>query len=146
VVKSEVWIDQVVRAGRRATFTFQVDQKQEGFVVRFDGRVREEAKDLNFVLMPQEDYEKWKYWEDHRWKEKKDEAGNVMTDKEGFTVTEDVPEPETHRFLNLRSNALKEEVPLEPGTYVLVLNNKYSTVTDKGLDLHITEQWKESGS
>jgi hypothetical protein len=146
VVKNEIWIDQIVRAGHRATFTFQVDKRQEGFVVRFDGRVREEAKDLNFVLMPLEDYEKWTQWEANRWKEKKDEAGNVMIDKEGFTVTEDIPEPETCRLLNLKSNALKEEVLLEPGTYVLVLNNKYSTVTDKSLDLHITEQWNESSS
>lgn len=140
-MKNEIWIDQVVRAGHRATFTFQVNKRQEGFVARFDGRVLEEAKDLNFVLMPLEDYEKWTRWEDHRWKVKKDETGNVMTDKEGFTVTEDIPEPETRRFLNVKSNLLKENVPLEPGTYVLVLNNKYSTVTDKSLYLHITEQW-----
>ena len=144
MAKNEIWIDQIVRAGHRATFTFQVDRRQEGFVVRFDGRVREEAKDLNFVLMAKEDYEKWTYWEEHRWKEKKDEAGNVMIDKEGFTVTEDIPEPKTRRFLNLKSGALREEVALEPGTYVLVLNNKYSTVTDKSLDLHITERWNES--
>ena len=146
MVKNEVWLDQVIRAGHRATFTFQVGEWQEGFVARFDGRVRESAKDLNFVLMPLEEYEKWTYWEDHRWKAKKDEAGNVLKDEEGFTVTEDIPEPETHRFLNLRSNVLKEEVPLEPGTYVLVLNNKYSSVTDKSLDLHITEQWNDPGS
>ena len=141
MIKREIWIDEVVRAKHLAKYTFQVLESQPGFTVGFDGSVREEGKDLHFMLMLADDYMGWDRWRGHASKAKRDAAGDVVKDAQGYTVWESVPAPEMKWFVDVRSNLLKEEVPLKPGTYTLVLDNGYSSVTDKSFSLHVVERW-----
>lgn len=141
MVTSDLWIDQIVRAGKRATFTFQVGVKQADFRVKFDGSVGEWGKDLRFYLMTLSDYKKWTHWLANQTRIRKDEKGRTMKDEQGNPLYESIPEPETTTYFDVRSSVLKEETGLKAETYTLVIDNSYSTITDKSFYLRVTEQW-----
>jgi hypothetical protein len=139
---SQIYIDQIVRAGKLATFSFTVDKNQEDFAVSFSGSVTSQGNDLHFMLMSREDYEKWNHWRLHKFKQKTDPFGKTVVDERGWTVFEDIPEPKAKKFFDLRSNLIKEEVSLPPEFYTLVLDNTHSVLTDKDLHLEILEKWR----
>jgi len=139
---SQIYIDQIVRAGKLATFSFTVDNNQYDFVVTFAGSVTSQGNDLHFMLMSHEDYEKWNDWRLHKFKQKTDLFGKAEVDERGWTVFEDVPEPKTKKFFDFTSNLIKEELSLPPEFYTLVLDNTHSVLTDKDLHLEILEKWK----
>ena len=139
---SQIFIDQIVRAGKFATFSFTVNKNQDGFVVSFDGCVASQENDLHFMLMSHEDYEKWTYWRSHKFKQKKDPFGKAVVDERGWTVFEDIPEPKIKKFLDFRSSLIKEELSLPQEFYTLVLDNTHSVLTDKEFHLEILEKWR----
>ena len=138
----EFWINQVVRAGRVADFAFRVDKAQRSFKITFDGRVEEEGKDLHFMLMTFGDYRKWSHWVTHSTVVRNDSSGNVVRNANGYPVYDDVPEPGTMKLANDRTNHFKEAFVLDPETYALVFNNRYSQMTDKTLSLGVSEEWE----
>ncbi len=139
--KSEIWISQVVRAGRYAIFAFRVPKEKIGFRVAFNGRVEDTGKDLHFLLMTYEDYEKWSDWKAHPTVLRRDAGGKVIKDANGYPELDRVPEPLTAKIADDRASRFKETVNLDPETYALIFDNTYSTLTDKTLWLEIVEQW-----
>lgn len=140
--KSEFWIYEIVRAKKHACFVFTVDaKKHKGFRITFDANVSETGKDVRYVLMSHSDYQKWENWKTNPITYKRDAKGNIVKNGEGIPITVPVPEPKTAKIIDRRTNILEKTIPIKEGSYALILDNTYSTITDKTLWLHVIEEW-----
>ena len=74
-------------------------------------------------------------------KYKQDSNGQVVNDKNGIPVMITIPKPQIQTIFKVRTNILNRTVNLSSGTYALLLDNTYSTVTGKNLNLHVVETW-----
>jgi len=125
---SELRSRQIVRANNYASFTLVADKKKQDFTADFNVRVLEIGKDINFILLDRDGYEKWMRWFAHR-----------VIEKEGVFTR--VPRPELKPIYEFRSNIFQKTYRLGQGVFSLVLDNSYSTITDKTVDIHVVSRW-----
>jgi len=140
--KIEFWADEVVRAGKHAYFVFSADPRRlKGFRITLKASILETGKDIRYMLMSYGDYKKWAHWKAHPTTYKLDAKGRIVKTAKGFPIMVPVPEPETTKIFDVRTNVLEKTIPIREGSYALILDNTYSTITDKTLWMHVIEEW-----
>ncbi|MDG7045934.1 MAG: DUF4145 domain-containing protein [Nitrososphaerota archaeon] len=125
-------VRQIVRAGNYGSFQFEVSEKKYTFHAQISLKVAKEGLDLNIMLLESSWYVIWMKW-----------FSNIQVWKAEVPTTR--PQPVMPRIESIYSNRTNLvdnksfELPL--GAYALVLDNTYSLMTDKTVDLSVTQTW-----
>jgi hypothetical protein len=133
--------EQIVRAGHYAYLELNGDEKSDNFNIAINAHVQGQGKDLSFFVASKGDFKKWAYWKAHPQVQKTDSQGNRLVDKQGYPIYLAVPAPKIKAFVKHQTNLFKESLELSRGEYVLVLDNTYSRIVDKSLELSLTIKW-----
>ena len=124
-------------------FKFCVHENKTEFEIHFDGDVSGNNLDILFVLCTDKDFQKLTKWMQNKIEYKRYSNGRIVYDKDRLPVTVAVPKPQIQTFFEDKTNILNRTVDLSSGTYALLIDNTYSMITGKDLNLHIVEKWKK---
>ena len=138
-----MWWDCKVDSQSFSSFIFCVNKSKAEFKIRFDVSVSGNGLDVRFVLCTYKDFQKLTKWMKNKTKLKQDSNGQVVRDENGIPTTTTIPEPQIQPIFEIRKNSLDRTVDLSSGKYALLLDNTYSAITGKNLDLHVVETWKK---
>ena len=130
-----------IGSGKMCAFIFEVAEHQTDFKITIKSNTSKQEHDLNYLLCSYQDYEIYRNWRANRSELKRDEVGNAVTTSFGVPILIPTPFPNIHLCLNLLTNQIEKTFPLDIGSYVLVLDNKHSTVTSKSVWLDVVESW-----
>jgi len=118
---------QVVRAGKYGSFIFEVDPKKTGFHIQVYLKVLEVGMDIGANLLPHPQYEHWLNW------------FTAWTAWKLAPSTRQKPVlPTLPAIYRERTNIVDKGFDLGPGAYMLLLDNTYSQVNDKTVDVLLT--------
>ena len=141
--KSEIWADYKVNANNHQRFIFNVDENQKGFKINIVSNISETDKNIIYHLSSYEDSEKLIKWMRNSSTYKRDSSGNIVKDKEGYSIRVPIPRPQINDIIHLKTNMLEKTLSLSPGNYVLMFDNTYSTFNAKNVWLHVIETWDD---
>lgn len=125
---SELYGRQIIRAKNFGTFTFRATEKQRDFTIDFKIEVQQEGLDLNFILMNNDEFKKWRDWFFSR---------IVVKNNQSHAV----PRPPLTIIYERRSNILEKTFNLGEGVFTLVFDNNYSSITDKTIIFTVISKW-----
>ncbi|MGI0059171.1 MAG: DUF4145 domain-containing protein, partial [Nitrosotalea sp.] len=84
--------------------------------------------DLNFILMNNDEFKKWREWF----------YGRMVTKN---NQTSAIPRPTLSVIYEHRSNMMEKTFNLGQGMFTLVFDNHYSTITDKTITFSLVSRW-----
>ena len=141
--KNEIWTDYKVGANNYHRFIFNVDENKKGFKIKIDSQILETDKNIIYHFSSYGDSQQLTEWMSNRYTYKRDSAGNVVKDKDGYSIQIAIPRHQINDIIHLKTNMLDKTLSLSPGTYALMFDNTYSAVNAKNVKLHVIETWDE---
>lgn len=141
--KNEIWWDCKIGSKSFNSFIFCINKSKAESKIHFDVSVSGKGLDVRFILCSHNDFQKLTKWMKKKTKYKRDSNGQIVCNEDGIPITITIPKPQIQTIFEVRTNILNKTVNLPAGKYALLLDNTYSTITGKNLDLHFIETRKK---
>lgn len=126
---NEIHTHQIIRAQNWASFFFHTGTKED-YLLKLNLRVVEVGQDLNIMLVEPLEYTEWTMW-----------FRNWLSWK-ATSLHGPMPKKPTPRgAYSMRTNQVEKSFQLKSGNHVLILDNTYSTLNDKTVEILIMERW-----